>query len=263
MHQTWLARCGRTIGGPKATTTAFPPAIVCRKPTHVGRGLSLIGGANLARIAQATGGNCRAADIRAARRRTDDKPRGWHKIAAMSHSLVRDIDSPDMRAAGRELLSVALMDARNHTLHLADTAAPAIEPQPAQAVLTCRRRPLAWALGHIGWFQEWWIARNMQRAGAGAAIRCATRLPSLEPSADRWWDDAPGFTAAALAAGLAGPRHAQDLSAGVAGDDARNAGEGRRHRRRSVFLSSGAGPRGHAWRRPDRDGATARCWRWI
>ena len=28
------------------------------------------------------------------------------------------IDSPDMRRAGRELLSLALIDARNHTLHL-------------------------------------------------------------------------------------------------------------------------------------------------
>ena len=28
------------------------------------------------------------------------------------------IDSPDMRRAGRDLLSLALIDARNHTLHL-------------------------------------------------------------------------------------------------------------------------------------------------
>ena len=28
------------------------------------------------------------------------------------------IDSPSMRRAGRELLSLALMDARNHSLHL-------------------------------------------------------------------------------------------------------------------------------------------------
>ena len=29
------------------------------------------------------------------------------------------IDTPDIGKAGRELLSLALMDARNHTLHLA------------------------------------------------------------------------------------------------------------------------------------------------
>ncbi|HWT21634.1 MAG TPA: hypothetical protein VN280_22255, partial [Variovorax sp.] len=32
--------------------------------------------------------------------------------------LPHSIDSPDMQRAGRELLSLALIDARNHTLHL-------------------------------------------------------------------------------------------------------------------------------------------------
>ena len=39
-------------------------------------------------------------------------------MTGMQDSLVQGIDSPDMRRAGRELLSVALMDARNHSLHL-------------------------------------------------------------------------------------------------------------------------------------------------
>ena len=33
-------------------------------------------------------------------------------------SMPASIDSPDMLRAGRELLSLALIDARNHTLHL-------------------------------------------------------------------------------------------------------------------------------------------------
>ena len=110
----------------------------------------------------------------------------------MASSLIRGIDSPDMRSAGRDLLSVALMDARNHTLHLASQLAAAGQGGKgiADATALAQINPLAWELGHIGWFQEWWIARNMQRARGRRCDPLATRLPSLEPSADRWWDDA-------------------------------------------------------------------------
>jgi ergothioneine biosynthesis protein EgtB len=111
----------------------------------------------------------------------------------MPHSLVSGIDSPAMRCAGRELLSVALMDARNHTLHLATQLAAAdarAHAEFAKGDGTGQMPSLAWVLGHIGWFQEWWIARNMQRARGQRCDARATRLPSLEPSADRWWDDA-------------------------------------------------------------------------
>ncbi len=95
-----------------------------------------------------------------------------------------------MRAAGRELLSVALMDARNHTLHLADQLATHLQRESALPQSIPRDiNPLAWELGHIAWFQEWWIARNMQRSRGRRCDASATRLPSLEPSADFWWDD--------------------------------------------------------------------------
>ena len=108
-------------------------------------------------------------------------------MAAMASSLIHGIDSPDMRSAGRDLLSVALMDARNHTLHLASQLAAGGAAGHAGA--DAPAHSLAWELGHIGWFQEWWIARNMQRAKGRRCDPRATRLPSLEPSADRWWDD--------------------------------------------------------------------------
>lgn len=108
----------------------------------------------------------------------------------MTAALVRGIDSPDMRAAGRELLSVALMDARNHTLHVADRIAARLQAvgTPNASMDACD--PLGWTLGHVGWFQEWWIARNMQRNRGRACDPRAARLPSLESGADRWWDDA-------------------------------------------------------------------------
>ena len=101
------------------------------------------------------------------------------------------IDSPTVRRGGREVLSLALMDARNHTLHLmgqlesavgtADFAGVAV---PMQAELN----PPLWTLGHIGWFQEWWIARNLQRHRGARADPQATRLASIESRADRCWN---------------------------------------------------------------------------
>jgi len=98
-----------------------------------------------------------------------------------------------MRRAGRELLSLGLMDARNHTLHLFGQYQNALEavnfkvsPHPA---LT----PPLWMLGHAGWFQERWIGRNLQRSLGSRCDPAQSRLASTEPHADRWWD--PGQAA--------------------------------------------------------------------
>jgi ergothioneine biosynthesis protein EgtB len=109
------------------------------------------------------------------------------------------IDSPDMRRAGRDLLSLALMDARNHTLHLLDqfeqfgSAAPApARPDGRRAVdaagsaLPCPD-PL-WLAGHVGWMAEAWLGRNTQRAMGSACPPQPVRLGSIEPHADRWWN---------------------------------------------------------------------------
>ncbi|MGA8787199.1 MAG: selenoneine synthase SenA [Polaromonas sp.] len=93
-----------------------------------------------------------------------------------------------MRKAGRELLSLALMDARNHTLQLFGQYQNALEAVnfavPQLAILN----PPLWELGHVGWFQEWWIGRNMQRALGTRCEPAHARLASMEPNADRWWD---------------------------------------------------------------------------
>ncbi len=107
----------------------------------------------------------------------------------MPAALIRGIDSPDMRAAGAQLLSVALMDARNHTLHLADQIASHLQAAGTRIAPTDACDPLRWTLGHVAWFQEWWIARNMQRNRGRHCDPLATRLPSLETGADGWWDD--------------------------------------------------------------------------
>lgn len=98
------------------------------------------------------------------------------------------IDSPDIRRAGRDVLSLALMDARNHSLYLLmygeQTLLDAVSMLP-------ERTPTLWKMGRLGWFQERWVGRNLQRHLGRRADPTAARLPSLAPHADRWWELAP------------------------------------------------------------------------
>jgi iron(II)-dependent oxidoreductase len=98
------------------------------------------------------------------------------------------IDSPLMRQAGREPLSLALIDARNHTLHLFGQYQRALEADQLAAPLLPTLNPLLWELGHVAWFQERWIGRNLQRARGVQCDPLQARLASIEPNADRWWD---------------------------------------------------------------------------
>jgi iron(II)-dependent oxidoreductase len=92
-----------------------------------------------------------------------------------------------MRRAGPDLLSLALMDARNHTLHLIGQYEKALGAAHFEVPCVAELNPPLWELGHIGWFQEWWLGRNLQRHLGRGCDPSATRLASLEPHADRWW----------------------------------------------------------------------------
>ena len=87
-----------------------------------------------------------------------------------------------MRRAGRELLSLAFIDARNRTLRWLSAFAGA-DVSAARAEFD----PPLWLIGHVGWFQERAIARNVQRARGARGTRAAT-LASIEPRADAWFD---------------------------------------------------------------------------
>lgn len=97
------------------------------------------------------------------------------------------IDTPAMRRADRERLSLALMDARNHTLQLLARLEPSLGAGlrvPAAAGVL----PPLWIAGHVAWLAEYWIARNPQR---GLGPRCpagGVRIGSVEPQADQWFD---------------------------------------------------------------------------
>jgi formylglycine-generating enzyme required for sulfatase activity len=95
--------------------------------------------------------------------------------------------------AGRELLSLALIDARNHTLHLLSLCEQAMDAGGISAEPVTDAVPPLWLAGHIGWFAEWWIARNTQRAFGIDCPTRPTRLGAIEPQADHWWSMRPGY----------------------------------------------------------------------
>jgi len=98
------------------------------------------------------------------------------------------IDAPSMRHAGRELLSLALMDARNHSLHLLAHFEKAIAEHTLEVPQHRELELPAWLAGHIGWMAEYWIGRNPQRSLGPACPPDTVRLASIEPMADRWFD---------------------------------------------------------------------------
>src|SRR5687767_52999 len=102
----------------------------------------------------------------------------------MSPTAAAIHDSAAMRRAGRELLSLAFIDARNRTLRWLSAFAGA-NVAAARAAFD----PPLWLVGHVAWFQERAIARNVQRARGARGTRAAT-LASIEPRADAWFDPA-------------------------------------------------------------------------
>ncbi|HLL17240.1 MAG TPA: SUMF1/EgtB/PvdO family nonheme iron enzyme [Rubrivivax sp.] len=80
-------------------------------------------------------------------------------------------DARAIRSAGPDLLSLALIDSRNHLLRLLS-----VDESPAALRLAL----------HAGWYQEYWIARHVQRGRGEACDPRAPRLAGIEPLADAW-----------------------------------------------------------------------------
>ncbi|MGF1612803.1 MAG: selenoneine synthase SenA [Gammaproteobacteria bacterium] len=91
------------------------------------------------------------------------------------------------RTGGRAILADALRDSRARTLALLDAyvatlGAALTVPYSAQL------NPPLWEAGHVGWFQEYWIARNRQRS---LGIHCDSdhqRPPGRLSQADALYD---------------------------------------------------------------------------
>jgi formylglycine-generating enzyme required for sulfatase activity len=102
-------------------------------------------------------------------------------------------DGQAMRHAGRDVLSLALLQSRNATL--------------AWLAALSDAQAERWA-GQAAWFQERWIARHVERSRGLESDAHRSPLASIEPMADAWWSpqaDAqqPPPTATALRAYLA------------------------------------------------------------
>lgn len=100
-----------------------------------------------------------------------------------------DVNSPQLRRAGRDLLSLALIESRNHTLRWSSLFEETLGDLRGEAPEPGLESP-AWLLGHVGWFQERWIARNVHRQRGVACDPTAPRLAAILPDADRWYDRA-------------------------------------------------------------------------
>ncbi|WP_296495334.1 selenoneine synthase SenA [Rhodoferax sp.] len=87
------------------------------------------------------------------------------------------------RTSSPHSLANALQTSRARTLALLDAYEAALGPL---LTVPCspQLNPPLWELGHIGWFQEFWLARNPQRSLGVQADPQAARRPSLLPQAD-------------------------------------------------------------------------------
>ena len=102
----------------------------------------------------------------------------------MTAALVAaDVDDPrGMRQGDADWLSLALIDSRNRSLRWLSAFEAFGEHDPHHLF-----DPPAWSIGRCGWFQEYWIARHVQRQRGALADPAALRLASIEPRADEWF----------------------------------------------------------------------------
>lgn len=78
------------------------------------------------------------------------------------------------RRAGRIELAQALREARARSLALFAAYESALGPRGFSVPLSPELNPPLWELGHIAWFQEWWLARNR---GRGLGPACNPDIP--------------------------------------------------------------------------------------
>ena len=98
------------------------------------------------------------------------------------------IDHPVLiRAASADDLARALVDARVHTLALFESLRRALADKLEIGYGEHVNPPL-WELGHLGWFEEFWIARNPERLRGSAARLEAPRAAPLLARADALYD---------------------------------------------------------------------------
>jgi gamma-glutamyl hercynylcysteine S-oxide synthase len=92
------------------------------------------------------------------------------------------------RTADAASLAAALRDSRDQTLATFAVYEQALRGAQWRVPYSPELNPPLWELGHVGWFQEWWIARNPERARGVAADPNVPRPPPHRAGADAWFD---------------------------------------------------------------------------
>jgi formylglycine-generating enzyme required for sulfatase activity len=95
--------------------------------------------------------------------------------------MLRAAEEPAAQArhGGREWLSLALLESRNEVL----ARLALVKPGKGTGLSDAEPARLA---ARAGWFQEWWLARHVQRARGETADAASPRLPGIEPRAEAW-----------------------------------------------------------------------------
>lgn len=93
-----------------------------------------------------------------------------------------------LRSGGPAIVRQALLAARERTLALAGTYENALAGSRLRVPYLPTLNPPLWEWGHIGWFQEYWIARNRQRASGIDCEPDHERAAPLLQGADALYD---------------------------------------------------------------------------
>src|SRR6266436_6814633 len=99
------------------------------------------------------------------------------------------IDDPALiRCGDREQLGAALLESRANTLRTFACYERSLRATALQVPYSAEVNPPLWELGHVGWFQEYWIGRNPQRMRGVAADPEARRGAPALPNGDELYD---------------------------------------------------------------------------
>jgi ergothioneine biosynthesis protein EgtB len=93
-----------------------------------------------------------------------------------------------LRTGGAADLALALQASRRDTLALFATYEAALAGNRMVIPYSVQTNPPLWELGHIGWFQDWWLSRNPHWTRGTAADPDAPRMPARRPGADALFD---------------------------------------------------------------------------
>ncbi len=121
----------------------------------------------------------------AARNRSDGVDRSFASNQAMPAPAAPLVATDHWRCASAAQLAAGLRDIRKSTLQVFDAyvAAGAL-----QVPFKDEFNPPLWELGHLGWYQEFWIGRNPQRSAGIHYNHALPRSPSQQAHSDDWYD---------------------------------------------------------------------------